>query len=98
MDEEAVAMIGRYRFAQLLQGPLRCGMRRDIDMEQSAASVFDDDKHVEHAEGRRDRDTEVARHNGLGVVAHKRSPALGLQAFARTSVQALRQILAHGSW
>jgi hypothetical protein len=40
MDEEAVAVIRRYRFAQLLQGPLRRGMRRDVDMEQAAAGVF----------------------------------------------------------
>src|SRR4029434_140806 len=51
MDEEAVAMIRRYRVAQLLQGPLRCGMCRDIDMQQSAARMFHDDKHIEHAEG-----------------------------------------------
>jgi hypothetical protein len=72
-------------------------MCRDIDMQQSAARMFDDDKHVEHAEGRRDRNTEVARHHGLSVVAHKRGPALGRHACGWTAVQALRQILAHGA-
>ena len=58
-------------FAQLLQGPLCRGMRCDVDMEQSAAGVFDDNKHIEDTEGCRDRNTEVARHNCLGMVAHK---------------------------
>jgi len=80
-------MIGRYRFAQLLQGPLCRGMRRDVDMEQSAAGVVNDHKYVEHTKGCCDGDTEVADHNRLRMVAHKRRPTLRRDTCARTSVQ-----------
>src|SRR5262245_22351942 len=98
MDEEAVAMIRWDRFAQLLQSPLCRGMRRDVDMEQSAAGVFNDYKDVEHTEGCGDGDTEVAGHDRLRVVAHKRRPTLRWDTCARTSVQTRGHVLAHGSW
>src|SRR5437016_13282335 len=36
MDKEAVATVRGNGFAQLLQGPRRCRMRRDIDMRDAA--------------------------------------------------------------
>src|SRR4029453_8818782 len=78
MDEEAEAMIRRYRFAQLLQGPLCRGMRCDIDMEQAAAGVFNDHKDVEETKSCCDSDTKVAGHDRLRMVAHKRCPTLRL--------------------
>src|ERR687896_2758037 len=97
MDEEAVAVIGGYRFAQLLQGPLCCGMGRDIDVEQSAAGVLNNHKYIEQTKGCGDGDAEVAGHNRLRMIAHKRCPTLRLDTCARTAVQMLGHILPHGS-
>src|SRR5215510_8446924 len=97
MDEEAGAMIGRYRFAQLLQGPLCRGMRGDIDMEQAAAGVFNNHKDVEHTKGGCDGDTKVTGHNRLRMVAHKRCPTLRLDTCARTAVQTCGHVRAHSS-
>src|SRR5688572_27411301 len=97
MDEEAIAVIGRYRFAQLLLGPLCRGMRRDVDVEQSAAGVLHDHKYVEQTKGGCDGDAEVTGHNRLRMIAHKRGPTLRLDMCARTSVQMLGHVLAHGS-
>src|SRR6266568_627741 len=69
MDEEAVAVIRRYRFAQLLEGPLRRGMRRDVDMEQSATGVFNDHKDVEQTKRCSDHDAEITGHDRLGMIA-----------------------------
>jgi len=41
-------------------------------MEEPATGVFDDDKHVEDTEGRRDHDTKVTGHDAFGVGAEKR--------------------------
>ena len=98
MDEEAVGMVRWNRFAQLLQRPRGRGMRRHIGMEDAAGGMFHDHKHVEEAKGRRDHDTEVTRHDRLGMIAHKGLPALGRHAFPSPRVQALRHILAHGAW
>jgi hypothetical protein len=42
VQQEAVPMIGRNRFAELLEGPFRRGMRRDMAMPLAAAGVCDD--------------------------------------------------------
>src|SRR5918992_4998552 len=97
MDEEAGAMIGRDCFAQLLQGPLCRGMRRNIDIEQSAAGVFNDHKDVERTKGGCDGDTKVTGYNRLRMVAHKRGPTLRLDTYARTAVQTCGHVLAHSS-
>ena len=73
-------------------------MRGHIDVQESTAGMFNNHKHVEQVEGRRNRNTEVTRHNGLGMVAYKGPPALGLYAFAWTPVHVLRHILPHGAW
>ena len=86
MDEEAVAMVRWNGFPQLWQGPRRRGMRRHIDVQQSAAGVFDDHKDTEDAEGCRHCDTKVAGHNRLGMIPDEGRPALGLHALAGPSV------------
>src|SRR5213593_228605 len=97
MDAEAIAMVEGNCFPQLLERPRRCRMRGHIDVQESAACIFNDHKHVERTKGCRDHDTEVARHHGLGMVAHKGSPALGLHAFAGTPLAMFRPILPHGA-
>src|SRR5919106_132880 len=68
MDEHAVCMVSRDRFTELLYGPLRSGMRRDVDVNESATGEFNHHEHIEHAEGRRDHHTEVTGHDALGVI------------------------------
>ena len=48
--ENAVGVISRDRFSELLDGPLRRGMRRHIDMKESAARMLNHDEHIEDAE------------------------------------------------
>jgi hypothetical protein len=83
---------------QLLDRPWRRGMRRHIDMKQPSARMFNDDKHVKHAEGRGDRHAEVTCHDALGVIANKGGPALRLTAFARAADSVIRHVFAHRSW
>ena len=49
MDEETVTVVGRYGFAQLLQGPGGCGVGRDITVHNPPGLMFDDDQDVEHS-------------------------------------------------
>jgi len=44
MNQESVGMVSGNRFAQLLQGPRRCRMRRDIGMHDAARGMFHDDE------------------------------------------------------
>ena len=47
-------------------------MCRHLGMQNAVGRVFHDDKDIEQAKGRRD-DAEVARNDGLGMIAAKRS-------------------------
>ena len=69
MQQKTVAMIGRNRFPELLEGPLRCGMGCHIDMEEAPGRVLHQDKHVEEAKGGRDDHAEVTRDDRLGMIA-----------------------------
>jgi hypothetical protein len=69
VDQIAVAILVSERFAQLLQSPRGCGMRRDIQMQQPARAMFNYDKDVEHAEGRGHRDEEVAGDDRASMIA-----------------------------
>src|SRR6516165_7726801 len=53
VDEEAIEMTARQSFPELLQRPFRCGMRRDVVVENAAGSDLHDDEDVEGAEGGR---------------------------------------------
>ena len=48
---------------QLLQRPVRARVRGHVYMRQSPCPVLDDNKHVEHLEGRSDRNEEVTCEN-----------------------------------
>ena len=61
--------MSRNRFAKLLHRPLSGGMRRDIDMNQSATRMLNPDKHVKQTKGRSDRHTEITGHDVFGMIA-----------------------------
>ena len=50
-------------------------MGRDVEVNQAAAPVLDDDEQVQHAEGSGDDDREITRNDALGVQAQKGRPA-----------------------
>ena len=97
MDENAVYVVSRNGFAELLQGPLRRGMGCDIDVKEPPAGMLNDHKHVEYAKRRRDHHTEVTGHYALGMIADERGPALGLMILTLTSHAVARYVFAHRS-
>src|SRR5262249_21276708 len=92
VQEKAVAVVSWYRFAQLLQGPLRRGMRRDIGMQNAAGRMFHHDQDIEEAKGGCDDHTEVTRDDRLGMIADKGAPGLRGHALAWPSVETLRHV------
>src|SRR5215831_17861889 len=98
MDEHAVGMISRDCFSELLHGPRRRGMSRDIDMQEPSARMLNHHKNIENAECRRDCHAEVTRDNALSMITHKCGPALRLTAFAWTADAVTRHVFAHGAW
>jgi hypothetical protein len=97
MEEEAVAMIRWNRFAELLERPWRRGMRSHMDMQDATTRMFHHDKDIQEAKSHCDRDTEIARHDRLSMVAHKGLPALDLSTFAWTPGTVLWHVLPHGA-
>jgi hypothetical protein len=95
MDEEAVAVVNRDGFTQLLKGPCRGGMRGHIDVEDFTARVFHHHEHKEEAKGGCDHHAEVAHDDRLHMVADKGPPALGRNAVRPTAVQGCGQVSAH---
>jgi hypothetical protein len=69
-----VRIVETDNFSQLLQGPLRARMRRDIDTYQSPACAFNDHEHVEQSEARGHSNEEVTRQNRFCVVHQERCP------------------------
>src|SRR5438128_2586039 len=98
MDEEAVAMINRNSFAELMYSPWCRRVRRDVDMQDAAGGMFHHDKDIEQTKRGRDHDAEVARNDRLRMVADKGPPGLGRRAFAVAVVPALGHVLAYGAW
>src|SRR5262249_35853985 len=97
MNEHAICMVSRDCFTELLGGPRRRGMRRDIDVQESAARMLNDQKHIEETECRGNRHAEVARDDAFGVIMDKRRPALRLTAFARAAYTMTWHVFAHRS-
>src|SRR5215831_12900581 len=98
MDENAVRVVSRNGFAELLPGPLRRGMGCDIDVEEPPAGMLNHHKDIENAECRRDCHAEVTRDNALSLITNKCGPALRLTAFAWTADAVTRHVFAHGAW
>src|SRR5216683_5050183 len=76
-DEElGHGLIGKC-VAQLLHNPTARWMTSDIEVQDAATVMADDEKAVEHTEReRRDRE-EIHRCDGFAVIAKKRQPAVG---------------------
>jgi hypothetical protein len=83
--------IAREGLGDLLSGPLRRGMRGDVDVQDAPPIVAQDDEAVEQLEGERRHDEEVAGRGHGHVVGEERAP--GLPAFR---VGALDHVLRDG--
>ena len=77
--------------SQLLQRPVRARVRCHVYMRQSAGSVLDDNKHVQHPERRSDRDERVTGKDRPCMVLQEAGPALIATRLPRRS---LRHVLA----
>jgi hypothetical protein len=76
MDHVSICVISGQRLAELLQRPVRCGMRCHVVMHDSACPDFQDHEYVEHPEHGRDHDKEVAGNDALGVIPNEGHPTL----------------------
>src|SRR5215813_7239712 len=96
VDDEAVGMVARQRFPELLQRPFRRGMGRGVEVENLAGSDLHDDEDVEGPEGGGDHHEEVAGHHDLGMIADEGQPTLFRVRRAHRTLSA--EALADGAW
>ena len=71
MEDKPVTMIGRYSFAQLLEGPSCGGMGRRVDVNHSARGMFHHHKHIKNSKSGGRCDVEITGDNGTGVIVEK---------------------------
>ena len=64
-------------FSQLLHDPIGRWMRRNVEVENPAALVLDDEETVQHSKSGSRHGEEVEGDDGLAMVAKKRKPFLG---------------------
>jgi hypothetical protein len=98
MEQEAIGMLGRNSFAQLLERPWRCGMGRYLDVEDTPCGMFHEHKYVEEAKRGRDHHAKVTGKNRRGMIPDERAPALGRHAVPSTTIEARRHVSPHGAW
>src|SRR6516164_6965388 len=96
VDDEAIGMITRQRFPELLQCPFRRGMGRGVEVENLAGSDLHDDENVEGPEGGGDHHEEVAGYHDLGMIADEGQPTLFRVRRAHRTLSA--EVLADGAW
>ncbi len=76
MDDESRRGVPRPCLAELLRGPRRGRMRRDIQVDDAASLVGQNDEHKENAEGRSRNREEVDRGELGNVVGEEGTPRL----------------------
>lgn len=92
MDYEAIRVVARERFPELLQGPLGRGMIRYPKVEDLAAAKFHHDEYIKDAEPGREHHQEITGNDHLGVITDEGQPPLGRILSGTT---ASTQILPH---
>src|SRR5215472_8564803 len=76
-NEVAIRSRLRKGFSQLLHDPIGRGVPGNVEVQDPAAPVLDDEQTVQHPEGRSWHGEEVEGDDGLAVVAKKRKPFFG---------------------
>jgi hypothetical protein len=94
-NEEAIGMVERKRFAELLGDPPTCWVGGDVDVQESARFDFHDDEDVEDLEPYGDDGEKVGGDDGVGVVPDEGGPGLGT-GFAARGIP-LHHVLSYGS-
>jgi hypothetical protein len=95
-NQVSVDVISWQCLAELLHGPLRCGMSRHVVMYDPACPHFHNHEYVEDAECGRYDDKEVAGHDALGVIPDEGHPAL-LRIRRPPRAAVVAQILAYAA-
>src|SRR5882762_5201963 len=98
MDQETVGMIAGNRFAKLLQRPGCRWMRGDVAMHDAPCPDLHQEEHIESSEPGGHHDQEIARDDGLGVIADKRPPVLRRGPPVAPSLRLVRPIGAYCTW
>ena len=63
-------------FSELLRYPVACRVFRDVEMEDLASTMFDDEKAIQDSEGQSRYGEEVHSCDHLAMIAKESSPAL----------------------
>ena len=95
MDEETITVVGRYGFAQLLQGPGSRWVGRNITVHYPPVFVFHDDQDVEQSERSGHNDAEVTGQDGRSMIAKEARPAL---IPARIPWRTQQYVLSYRTW
>src|SRR5262245_32230876 len=74
-DRIAVRTRFRKRFPELLHYPEASRVFRDVEMEDPASPMFDDEKTIQDSEGERRHGEEVHGRDDLAVIAKESRPA-----------------------
>src|ERR1700756_4938141 len=83
MDEKSGSRPKRKRLPQLLDDPTACRMLGDVEMQDTAAIMADDEEAVENTEADRGHGEEVHGRNRFPVIRKKHAPALGWLGVSR---------------
>lgn len=83
VNHEPVRVIKRQELAELLDGPFRGRMRRDVGVQNPAGADLHRDKDVQDSERCRYGHEEVARDDGVCMSSHENRPSLPPRRTAR---------------
>lgn len=95
--DEPVAVRSSEDLPEQLHGPRGGRVRGDVDVHEAAAPDFKRNKDGEDSACRGHRDTEVACHEGLGVIPHESRPPLPGRA-AASPITPAAHVSVDGAW
>ena len=84
-DQKPESRFKRKGLPQLLDDPQARGMLGDVDVQNAAPGMGDDEKTIEHTESNRRNRKKVHGGNGFPVIAKKGEPSLGCVGVPRRS-------------
>src|SRR5215813_7203451 len=96
VDDEAVRLIARQGFPELLQRPFRRGVGSDVLVENLTGSELHYNEDVEGTECGGDHHEEIASHNYLGMIVDEGQPALF--RVRRTHRTVIAKVFTDGAW
>ena len=76
MNEKLICVIAGYRFSELLNRPIGCGLGGHITMQDATRANFHHDEYIKDTEASGDSDHEVTCQQDSGMIAHRGFPVL----------------------